>query len=174
MIYIDRLTGEWPLTLTDIRKKNINTSFPDDFAGNGTYAVVRFSQAPSFNRRESKLVEVRPDLVDGEYVQKWVVQPLDSLELQAALEELKNEFVTIAQEKLDSFAREKQYDDIKTLVTYVDDANPVFDSQARIGKEKRSQMWTSLTKIMEDVVSGAREVPNSFEDIENDLPPLVW
>lgn len=24
------------------------------------------------------------------------------------------------------------------------------------------------------LVSGAREVPNSFEDIENDLPSLVW
>lgn len=80
----------------------------------------------------------------------------------------------VVQERLDAFAREREYDDIKSLVTYAGDTDPTLNAEGTLGKQLRSQTWVKMKQIQMEVLAGLRPMPVSIADIEAELPPLVW
>lgn len=78
------------------------------------------------------------------------------------------------QNRLDAFAREKQFDDIKSLITYKDSTIPEWASQATIAITKRDQTWSALYTYLDNIINGTVNIPLTEEEIYNVLPSLTW
>lgn len=89
-------------------------------------------------------------------------------------EQIEFEIVTSTQQRLDDFARTRNYDGILSLCTYASSPNPKFQAEGQYGVEARDSTWTKLYEILNEVESGARPMPFEYADIENELPLLVW
>lgn len=87
---------------------------------------------------------------------------------------LQTDVVARTQQRLDDFARTRGYDDIKSLVDYAGDEDPVFNAEGSYGKQARSRTWRMLYDILAAVEAGERPMPSGFDDIEPELPPLQW
>lgn len=76
--------------------------------------------------------------------------------------------------RLDDFAKSKQYDNILSACSYVNDSNQKYHNEAVQCINLRSLTWDKFSKIMDDIKLGIRPIPNSSLDIENELPKLEW
>lgn len=61
---------------------------------------------------------------------------------------------------LDARAQERQYDSIRTAVTYRDDPNPQFAAEGQALFAWRSTVWTYATAELAKVQAGEREQPS--------------
>lgn len=104
-------------------------------------------------------------LENGKCVQKW--EPFD-------LPTRMRICVDNTQRMMDSVARERQYDNIFTAITYLDDANPKFAAEAKALKEWRGAVWTALYDLQAKVEKGEVEAPTSWEEVKTYLPTFTW
>lgn len=93
--------------------------------------------------------------------------PRDPAEVQA-------EVVTATQQRLDDFARTRNYDGILSLCTYATSAVPKFQTEGQCGVTARDATWAKLYAMLSEVEAGTRPVPTGFADIEPELPALTW
>ena len=84
---------------------------------------------------------------------------------------LAGDYVT---EKLDEFARTKQYKDFIHLTGYRYSAIPSFAVEAMRGYTLRDQIWANLLSYFTQVTSGAVPVPTSIADVDALIPDLTW
>ncbi|MBN7804921.1 hypothetical protein JZX86_06020 [Agrobacterium rosae] len=91
-------------------------------------------------------------------------------EHRAALEA---QFSGAIQSHLDATARQRRYDSIHTAISYRDDANPVFASEAAVLFAWRSAVWTYSTAELDKVMAGERDIP-TIEEFVAELPEIVW
>jgi len=89
-------------------------------------------------------------------------------------EESQAELVAGTQNRLDSFARTRSYDDIISACTYENSTVPQFAAEGQYCVQARDETWIALYEILDEVAAGTRPMPASFEEIEPELPPLVW
>jgi len=89
-------------------------------------------------------------------------------------EELQAEIVTATQQRLDDFARTRNYDGILSLCTYATSTVPKFQAEGQYGVTARDATWATLYQILAEVEAGTRPVPSGCADIEPDLPALAW
>jgi len=119
-----------------------------------------------------QFIEVSDDAQNG-----WVldgisfVPPIPS---QKSPEELQAEIVQATQQRLDDFARTRNYDGILSLCTYATSTVPKFQAEGQYGVTARDATWAALYQILAEVEAGARPVPSGYADIEPDLPALAW
>ena len=84
MNYINKITGEYPVTETAIRLANPNTSFPSPFVAPEEYAVVFAAPAPDHDPIKEMVREVAPVLTEkGHYEQRWEVVALEPEQVEA-------------------------------------------------------------------------------------------
>ena len=82
--------------------------------------------------------------------------------------------ITMAiQNLLDTTAQQRDYDDIFTLISYVDDPDPTFDAEGQAAKTWRSAVWTTARQIKADVIAGTRPMP-TVEEVLSEMPVFVW
>lgn len=103
-------------------------------------------------------------LWDGE---KFISPPRDPAELQT-------EIVTATQQRLDDFARTRNYDGILSLCTYATSTVQKFKAEGQYGVTARDATWAKLYEMLAEVEAGTRPMPTGFEDIEPELPVLAW
>ena len=126
-------------------------------------------------------------IIDYEVKQKTITELFDNLNVQypdtntpitSIAPAMLNGFVTIVkvtvQERLDNFAKEKGYDDIKSVCTYYNSTNPTFSSEATTAIEMRDNTWSTLYAFLDDMMSQVFPVPRSWSEIELILPDLTW
>ena len=82
---------------------------------------------------------------------------------------LKGEFLSNVDEILNQEARKKGYDSIVTAVSYAGYENSFQAEGIKFGK------WRSLVyewgyALLKEIESGKRSLPQSFEEIKNDMP----
>lgn len=117
----------------------------------------------------------RARFVDGAFVFEDIPPPpLPPEEPPPTPEQIQMQITGDVQARLDAFAREREYDSMASLVTYVDDADPAFAAEGAHGKLKRSQTWATMKQIRAEVLAGTRPMPTSIADIEAELPSLTW
>lgn len=76
MNYINTITGAYPVTESEIRSANPNTSFPVPFRASDEYALVFVAPQPEHDLLIRMVREVKPVLTDkGHYEQVWEVVP---------------------------------------------------------------------------------------------------
>ena len=81
-MYIDKETGDYPLSPADIISRHAhNMSFPVPFEAPEQYALVEPASPPAFVQTTHKAVELTPLETEEGYLQQWEVVPLSAEEL---------------------------------------------------------------------------------------------
>lgn len=99
---------------------------------------------------------------------------MEAEEAAKAGERLMQSIVDATQQRLDDFARTRNYDGILSLCTYATSANPKFKQEGLYGVEVRDSTWAKLYEILAEVESGVRPIPSGYAEIESELPQLAW
>jgi hypothetical protein len=181
-MHIHTPTNTYPYSVTQLKRDNPQTSFPKDMtdavlASWGVYPVQPTPQ-PQFDPITQRVVELPPIEVDDQWVQQWAVQALTPEEVAAnqaaAAQALQDSIVSQTQDRLDNFARTRNYDGILSLCTYATSAVPKFQAEGQYGVNARDNTWATLYQILGEVQAGTRPIPSGFADIEPDLPALEW
>ncbi len=103
---------------------------------------------------------------NGEFIKPQPPQP--------SPEEIQQEIVTATQQRLDDFARTRNYDGILSLCTYATSTVPKFAAEGQYGVTARDATWAKLYEMLAEVEAGTRPMPTGFADIEPELPVLAW
>jgi hypothetical protein len=195
-MYINTNTNEYPVSELEIKASYPNTSFTVPFVPPDGYVWVFPAPQPVFDPIIEQVVETQPELTDkSHWEQRWQVvsrfveytdqngithsvadqeaavktaaQVEKDLSLQKSIE-----FST--QERLDTFARSRNYDDIKSASTYAGCSVPRFDVEGTYCRDIRAQTWNVLYDLLDQVKAGTIPKPNDFSDVEPLLPALEW
>lgn len=158
-------TMQWPIYQGDFE-----VAHPDMDSENPSapFVWVMMSDAPPYNllTQELRLVEPKPDEQGIWYIQYEVISvPFDRLIAS---------FSNLVQFRLDQFAQTRGYDNITSLTTYSTSTVTTFQIEGQYGVQVRDQMWETLYQILAEVEAGTRPMPQSFEEIEQQLPQLEW
>lgn len=87
---------------------------------------------------------------------------------------LQERVVTATQQRLDDFARTRNYDGILSACTYATSTVPKFQAEGQYAVQVRDATWAALYALLDEVQAGTRQVPESFDDVTPLLPPLEW
>lgn len=172
----------WPVGEYEIRVQSqdqlLPEYIPDELALDLGFGRFIFNGYPSeYNAQWQNIAEITPVLKgDGKYHQSYEITEKYTPEERAAIErELTiNSIVQQTQQRLDDFARTRNYDGILSLATYATSTVQKFQTEGQYGVESRDATWEQLYLIMAEVEAGTRPMPAGFADIEPDLPVLVW
>lgn len=83
-MYIDTVTGDYPLTADDIKSRLPNTLFSEPFASPVGYAEVKQTPMPDWNPVIERIVEGAPELVSDEWKRTWIIEKIYSSPSQEA------------------------------------------------------------------------------------------
>ena len=99
-----------------------------------------------------------------------VPQPVDA----ETVEQVQARITQQVQQRLDGFAKTRNYDNCLSACSYVASTNEKFKNEAIYCIESRDQTWLKCAEILNDALAGNRPMPNDISDFENELPVLVW
>lgn len=169
--------SKYPYSVADLKRENPNTSFPQsltnsDLEAFGVFVVYNTTmpQVTALQVAEEKT----PVFNNNRWEQQWSVRNKTSEELDSYKQALIAEVTARTQQRLDSFAQTRGYDGILSACTYVSSTAQKFQVEGQYCVESRDATWAKLYEIMAEVEAGTRPMPNSYADIEGDLPALVW
>jgi len=97
-------------------------------------------------------------------------QPVDA----ETVEQVQARITQQVQERLDNFAKTRNYDNCLSACSYVASTNDKFKNEAIYCIESRDQTWLKCAEILNEALAGTRPMPNNLSDFENELPALVW
>lgn len=168
---------EYPVYAGAIRNAHPNVSFPQSMpaASIAEYGYVPVTSAPMPTPARLQKVEERlPVLHSGQWTQVWAVVDMSPAEIVVANQLLQADIAAQTQERLDAFARTRNYDDIKSACTYAGCSVPRFNAEGSYCQDKRAETWDKLYQILAEVEAGTRPMPGGYGDVEPELPALVW
>lgn len=172
--------ARYPYSLTDLRRDNPNTTFPNspsesDLLSFGV-ALVYNSTPPQYDVMTQNLAEGIPvfNAQNRRWEQSWQIAAKSPEEIAAAVQALQNDIVHQTQERLDAFARTRNYDGILSACTYAASTVPKFRDEGQYCVNARDATWASLYQFMAEVEAGQRPVPTGYADVEPSLPALEW
>ena len=176
---VDGVVASYPVTQTDLRRQNPDVSFPAfelsaDLMASFGYTVVRYAPPPAFDAATHRIVEGTPVQEGDVWNQTWQVVPLTPEEIAENLQVLQAGIVRQTQQRLDDFARTRNYDGILSACTYASSKVAKFAAEGQYAVAARDDTWDTLYNIMLDVQAGTRPLPSGFEDLEPELPVLTW
>jgi len=194
MNYRIRSTGEVK-SQGEIRKIHSNTSLPRVWDSNvcdalGIDPVFETPKPDTTGYTHAIRNGVTQD-ANGNWVQAWTVVDMfqdytddegvthTKAEQEAAYQAKLNEgiFTSIqdaTQQRLDDFARTRNYDGMLSLCTYATSSNVKFQAEGLYGVDLRDATWSKLYEILAEIEAGTRPIPSAYSDIEGELPALVW
>lgn len=97
-----------------------------------------------------------------------------TLKTQEKEKALKESIVKFVQERLDNFAKTRNYDSILSACTYATSSVAKFKTEGQYCVNARDATWSKLYQILEAVETGERTNVKSYSDIEAELPVLDW
>lgn len=169
---------QYPYSVAQLKQDNPQTSFPanpsDTLLASYNVFPVMPTERPAFDPAKQRVVEGTPEKVSGQWTQVWNVVALTAEETSQNLQDLQRSIVSLTQRRLDDFARTRGYDNILSLCTYATSTVSKFAVEGQRGVEARDATWVKLTRILDEVLAGKRQMPAGYSDIEPELPPLSW
>lgn len=75
---------------------------------------------------------------------------------------------------LDSFAAEKGYSSMATVAGYINSEDAEFKADSIFATGVRDKTYRALYNLLSMVVSGNREIPSTFAEIQSILPVAKW
>lgn len=191
-LYIDTYEMTYPHTEDAIRKAHPDITFEVPFKSD-RYLPVADTPPPNANQVTHEVRETEPQYIRGQWYRSWGVfaRPKDEVTARTkeAVDALKANIVYRTQQRLDEFAATRGYSGTDSLSKYqnLTDAQiaslETEDLRAQVTKFRTecqylalmtAVTWATLYTLMEKVLAGQSPMPTGYEDIEGDLPSLVW
>lgn len=82
-------------------------------------------------------------------------------------------YTAAIQDRLDAFARTRNYDGILSAATYATSAVPKFKAEGQYAVEARDATWAKGYEILAAVEAGTRPAP-TLDELAAELPALAW
>ena len=162
---------------SDIRAAFTNTSFPSvmDDSMLALFGIfpLRGADIAAYDEATHKIVAAAPELIDGEWVDQVSVVAMTPDEQHAFAVNRLVEVVEAVQARLDSWAKERNYDGILSLCTYATSSIPKFAAEGQSGVEQRDATWTACYTLLGEYQSGSIPLP-TVSDVLNQMPQLSW
>ena len=95
-MYIDTVTGDYPLTVDAIKERFPATLFAHPFQPPEGFAEVVQTPHPEWNPVIERVVESEPDLIDGVWYRTWSIEKIYSTAAQEAAAIAEHEAKTLA------------------------------------------------------------------------------
>lgn len=92
----------------------------------------------------------------------------------AVRQRIKSLILDAVQNRLDTFAKTRNYDNILSACTYATDIDATFSAEGQYCVAGRGATWRKLYEILDEVNTGIRPEPTCYADIEPELPALNW
>lgn len=89
-------------------------------------------------------------------------------------DQIRAEIVQATQTRLDAFAQERNYDSILSACSYATSTVPKFQAEGQYCVQARDATWAALYAILAQIQAGARPLPQSYAELEAELPILAW
>lgn len=90
------------------------------------------------------------------------------------IDEVAAECEKIVADRLDQFARTRQYENIAIACSYTNSNIIKFKIEGDYCVKIRDATWNKLYEVINNIKNGTRPVPESFSDILDELPALQW
>ena len=169
---------KYPYSVDQLRKDNPNTSFPSgisiDLLSDWNVYPVKRTTVPIHDSLTESVFEVVPILIDGFWTQVWEVKSASEQEISDRKQEIKNRITEQVQERLDTFAQTRGYDNIVSACSYATSTHPRYGPEGRYCVQVREATWDKLFQIEAQVLAGTRPMPRTYAEIEPELPVLAW
>lgn len=118
------------------------------------------------------------EFTNGQWQYKWTVEVLSPEQIAAnqaaAVTAVIANVTSGTQQRLDDFARTRNYDGILSACTYASSGVPKFAGEGQYCVDARDSTWATLYTFMAEVQLGTKPMPTGYADVEPLLPPLVW
>lgn len=168
----------YPYSFNQLRKDNPEVSYPTQptdaaLASWGVFLVAETAR-PACDPNTHKVVEQTPQRVGDAWQQVWAVVALSAEEVAERERQVRAEIADQVQQRLDTFAQSRGYDNIVSACSYATSQHPKYGPEGRYCVQAREQTWDALFVIEADVIAGTRPMPAGYDDIESELPALVW
>lgn len=100
-------------------------------------------------------------------------QELAEIEASASAKPTQEQYVGLAQERLDNFARTRNYDSILSACSYSGSAVPRFAIEGDYAVVARDATWARCYELLGQVLAGAIQQP-TLDEFDALLPVLEW
>ena len=175
----DNLISKYPYMIGDLIKDNPGISFPTTNISLETLAEynvypVKPTSMPIPTEKDFIVKESIPIKINGEFIQTWdIVQGTDQ-QVEQKLNQVESDFITLVQNRLDTFARTRGYDGILEACSYATSKTPTYAAEGAYCIEARDNTWNNFYSVVEAMKVGALPWLPRFSQIEALLPPLEW
>lgn len=124
------------------------------------------------------LMDVEQSDIDGNwYVKGYAPMKSEEQKQKESVEAAYANFDSRVEARLDAFAATRRYSSINSACSYSTSTDPVFRQEGEYCVQARDltyrKCYDLLNEYMPDVLAGKRPIP-TWEEIEAQLPPLVW
>jgi len=113
------------------------------------------------------VVDVGTSYTDGAFVTQSPTK-------DQIIDSMSEQFNIVVQEKLDSFAKERGYDNMSSLSSYATSSVDSFKQEGLRGIELRDSSWSAFIDYMAKVRSGEINYQDGISKLEELLPDLTW
>ena len=166
-------------SIGQLRKDNPQVSFPkypsiEVLADFNVFPVTEVAAAYSPETQLATQSGCEYNATLSRWETSWTVRDLTTQELLAKAVEVQRQIVTQVQDRLDAFARTRNYDGILSACSYATSSIPMFQAEGLYCVGARDATWAKCYDILGDVQAGTRPMPSGYSDIESELPDLVW
>lgn len=176
----NNVVKKFPYSVSELRRDNPGTSFPENVNENilkswNVYSVVVPPQ-PTYDNLNENISASEPIYNENNkrWEIEWVISSATSEEIQKRKYDLVSSYVDKTQDRLDEFARTRNYDGILSACTYATSPTLKFSTEGQYCVEVRDATWGMLYVILAEVEAGTRPIPNNWTEIETLLPQLTW
>lgn len=143
------------------------TQYPGNFPKEDIPGLSRVIQTPA---PDPALFYVAGFSIDADFRQVWDATPKSAEAIAAALISAVERSV---QDRLDAFARTRNYDGILSAASYATSKTPRFAAEGQYCVDARDAHWAACYSIMADVQAGVRPMP-TVDDVLAEMPALAW
>lgn len=176
---IDGIPYEWKMTLDTVRQRLPEVEISDD-TDLSEFGYETFDETPCPVRNEitQDIIEVLPIKINNRWTQQWALTNLDMaiiIEKQTKIiTDLASQCVAKIQQRLDEFARTRNYDGILSACTYANSKIPTFAAEGQFCTDLRDSTWAAMYQMYGEVQAGLRVPPTTYEEVEALLPEVAW
>ena len=169
---------KWPLTYSELKIEFPDVSLPLNVGNNEdlNFYILNKNEITTYDKINYFPVDQTPvwDDTTGVFVQEQILELKSDEQKQKYIDYLINHFTATVQQHLDLFARTRNYDNIQSAVSYKGCGVQKFEVEADYCNRMRAQVWATLYTMLDEVLSGNREIPSSSTEVIDLLPVLEW
>lgn len=170
---------QFPYTVDQLKQDNPQTSFPASLPPEtlASYGMVPVVSTSAQYDQATQVAEPNGCVFNADrnrWETSWTVRDKTAEELASDVAKLQADIVAATQQRLDDFARTRNYDGILSACTYATSTVPKFQAEGQYAVNARDNTWATLYTVMGEVQAGTRPMPSGFADVEPLLPTLAW